>query len=199
MNCVFADKIAIERPLTGSAAAGDVFLPVDNASSWFSVGDQAFVSDADGSDLEMTGPVTEVKTDGIVCLCHLKKSRSSGDICWKPEHWFAWSVKRGMPKKVAYDPGVNKLRSVGGRIYLTGVRTPVWKETLRFHRMRNGEAESFISWLENYCSAGSESFYFSDENRDVRIVVLSDEQIDLEEESPERVTLKMTLEEKDRT
>lgn len=148
-----------QTTLSSSAAAGATVLPLDNSGGAFAVGDQVFVSEAGGGELQYLGPVVVAGSSSITVTYPLQLAKLSSAIAWHATQFMAF--EQGSTACYAEhdsEEGVTIDVSRGGAVSATRIGEAVAKLRLSFGAALATDFVAYRAWVRTLRGGGVHSF-----------------------------------------
>lgn len=139
----------------GSLAAGSTDIPVDSASSYFSVGDPIFVTDTDLKNVSYCGKALSVDSDSVTVSLPTHVAYTTGTPVYyviTPSDFVILDADY-IAHNMVEDLGVVNFTSSGGTLYRTKVRDGLRRYGIRWQDIElanRREIEDFIKDVLNY-------------------------------------------------
>lgn len=135
MKPIFALGKTNERSESGSLSAGTKTIAVTNASTYFSVGDPIFVSEANGTEVEYLGEATAVDSSTVTVSYALVEAKGPGYKVWKPTYHVLMPYDISSPYDKLTTLGVQTQRTQSGIPYRTRIADPYTIVTLTWEKL----------------------------------------------------------------
>lgn len=154
----FAKGKNTERTVLDVVTAGSFQAQAAAAWTLFTPGEYLFISEADGSEPEFLGMITESLGNTVTFTLPVLKSKDSDAVLWKPSSLLSLQGDVAYPVTRTSESGVTVHRSLAGDVY--AVRTGVASETIeiRLKELTSASERAVRDWLDANSTGGMEPF-----------------------------------------
>jgi hypothetical protein len=184
-----------ERVLTAVIPAGGKSIALAGADTIFALTQRLFISEADDSELQWLGRVTQVTSSAVSFSRTLKLAKSSGAKLWRAASVFDLPMDAPLPARRTTETGVVTQRSAGGEFYAIQVAEPRTTLRLVLNDLTPSSEDTLLAWLAEQTRWGLDPFTLLDSSGAPSVVRLAEGPIEQEREAGgrRRLTLPLTI------
>lgn len=188
---MFAKGTGAQSCLTQAAAAGVRSLPL--AGAGFAPAQRLFISEADGSEIQWLGRVTQAGSSTISFSRPLELAKSAGARLWSAAATLELSTESLLLERKTVETGILTERSAGGQYYALKLTAPKTVLRLALAAEDSSLEEALMGWLEEQTGWGLDPFTLVNPENGICIVRLSGEPISQEQSASGKRRLVFSL------
>jgi hypothetical protein len=136
-----------QQSLGDVTAAGATSIALAGADAIFAPGDWLFVSEADGSEAQWLGRVTQTTFSAVSFSRPLAFSKNSGALLWRADSALATPTEGALPERRSIVPGVAVERTRAGDWFAVQVAEPAESLALALEGLTPQAERDALDWI----------------------------------------------------
>ena len=190
---IFAKGRAAEQTLDEVTAAGARSIALAGANAIFAPHERLLISEADGSETQWLGQVTQTTSAAVVFSRPVKLSKNTGARLWRAGSIFEIPAEAALPALRSTSPGVVTERSAGGQYFALQVAEPQVRLKLVIDDLTSKVEDGLLAWLAGQAQWGLAAFSIIDPLGAPAVVRLTGEPLEQTRTAQDRRVLALHL------